>query len=291
MEYVIVKTVNSALEALSSANGNACIIAGGTDVVIEIDEGKRKPEKLIDIMSIAELKTIAVEDDALVIGAAVTLTEIVQSPLVKKYFPSLAKGCGNIGSLQIQNSGTLVGNIVTGQPAGDGAMALAPLNPTITVVSSEGKRSLSISEMYAGFGKSTVDSSKEIVTEVRIPLMENGEAAAFYRLVMRENLTLPMLNTAAMVKVENNKFVWARITMGPVGVGPVRAVEAENWLAGKEVTIENLAEAGRLALKNASPRSNPLRGSKEYREQTLPIIVRRVLEDAVNQLGLLSEEV
>lgn len=291
MEYVIAKTVNSALEALLAANGNACVIAGGTDVVIEIDEGKRKPKTVVDIMGIEEMKTITVKEKHLVIGAGVTLTDIVQSTLVNKFFPSLAKGCSNIGSLQIQNSATLVGNIVTGQPAADGAMALAPLNPVITVVNSSGKRNLTMSEMYAGFGKSTVDNSREIVTEVSIPIMESGEAAAFYRLVMRENLTLPMLNTAAMVKVEDNKFVCARITMGPVGVGPVHAVEAENWLAGKEVTVENLAEAGRLALKNANPRSNPLRGSKEYREQTLPVIVRRVLEDAVGQLGLLSEEV
>lgn len=291
MEYVIAKTVNSALEALLESNGNACVIAGGTDIMIEIDEGKRNPEKIVDIMNIEEMKTISVEGKTLVIGAGVTLTDIVQSTLVNKFFPSLAKGCSNIGSLQIQNSATLIGNIITGQPAADGAMAIAPLNPSISVVSTEGKRSMSIGEMYSGFGKSTVDNSREIATDVKIPLMGAGEAAAFYRLVVRENLTLPMLNTAAMVKVENNKFVWARITMGPVGVGPVRAVEAENWLAGKEVTIKNLAEAGKLALKNANPRSNPLRGSKEYREQTLPVIVRRVLVDAVGQLGLLSEGV
>ncbi len=291
MEYIIPKTINSALGALLSANGNGCIIAGGTDVVIEIEEGKRTPEKLIDIMNIAELKTIEINDNMLVIGASVTLTEIVQSDLIKKYFPSLLKACSSIGSLQIQNTATLVGNVVTGQPAADGAMALAPLNPTFTVVNNNGKRYLNMSEMYSGFGKSVIDNSREIVTEVRIPLPETGEAAAFHRLVMRENLSLPMLNAAAMVKVENGKFVWARITMGPVGVGPVHATEAENWLVGKEVIMENLAEAGKLSLKNANPRSNPLRGSKEYREQTLPIIVRRVLTDAIGQLGLLIEGV
>lgn len=290
MEYIIPKTIDSALGSLLSANGNGCIIAGGTDIVVEIEEGKRSPEKLIDIMSIEELKTIAIDDNTLVIGAGVTLTEIVQSNLIKQYFPSLSKGCSSIGSLQIQNSATLIGNVVTAQPAADGAMALAPLNPTFTVVSSEGKAYLSMSEMYSGFGKSIIDGSREIVTEVRVPLPSTEEAAAFYRLVMRDNLSLPMLNTSAMVKVENGKFVWARIAMGPVGVGPVRAVEAEKWLAGKEVTMENLAEAGKLSLKNANPRSNPLRGSREYREQTLPIIVRRVLTDAVGQLGLLIEE-
>lgn len=290
MDYVIPKTINSALEALLSAKGNGCIVAGGTDAVIEIEEGKRKPEKLVDIMNIPEIKTIAIEDNSLVIGAGVTLTEIVESSLVKRYFPSLSKGCSVIGSLQIQNSATLIGNVITSQPAADGAMAIAPLNPIFTIVNSTGKRYLSMEEMYAGFGKTTVNSM-EIVTEVRIPLMEKNEAAAFYRLVKRDYLSLPMLNTAAMVKVENGKFVCARITMGPVGIGPVHAVEAENWLVGKEVTMENLAMAGKLSLENAKPRSNPLRGSKEYREQTLPIIVKRVLMDAVGQLDLLTEGV
>lgn len=288
LEYIIPESIDAALAALLSANGKGCIIAGGSDVMVEIEEGKRSPEKIIDIMKIAELKKIAVESDHLVIGAGVTLTEIVESQLIKGYFPSLVKGCASIGSLQIQNSATLIGNVVTGQPAADGAMVLAPLDPTFTVLNSQGTKQLKMSEMYKGFGKSAVDNSREIVTEVQIPLPKSGEAAAFYRLVMRENLSLPMLNTSAMVKVADGKFVWARIAMGPVGVGPVHAEEAETWLAGKAVTLENLAEAGKLALNNANPRSNPLRGSKAYREQTLPVIVRRVLEDAVGQLGYLT---
>lgn len=182
MEYIIPKTTESALGVLLSANGNGCIIAGGTDVMIEIEEGKRSPKTLIDIMNIAELKKIEIDYDKLVIGGGVTLTEIVNSPLVGKHFPSLVKGCSSIGSLQIQNSATLVGNVVSGQPAADGAMALAPLNPTFTVLSKMGKRYLKISEMYSGFGKSTIDNSREIVTEIRIPLPQFGEAAAFYRL-------------------------------------------------------------------------------------------------------------
>ena len=141
-----------------------------------------------------------------------------------------------------------------------------------------------MTDMYAGFGKSRVDSTSELVTKITIPVPSEGEAAAFQRLELRKSLSLPMLNAAAMVRVTDGKIEWARITMAPVGVGPVRAEAAENYLEGKEMTDEVFAEAGRLALENANPRSNPLRGSREFRIQTLPVMVRRALEDCRAQL-------
>ena len=142
-------------------------------------------------------------------------------------------------------------------------------------------------EMYAGFGKSTLNSTAEVVKEIHIPLPADDEKASFVRLELRKSLSLPMLNVAAMAKVTDGVFQWVRITMGPVGVGPTRAFEAEEWLKGKALTPENMAEAGRLALHNAKPRSNPLRGSKKYREHALPILVRRALEGIAKQMGLL----
>lgn len=285
MRYVNAKSAQEALNALIDGGGRAFIIAGGSDVMVDMHAGKCKPEVLVDVTKASDMEGIRVEGSELVIGAATTLAEISKSDLVKKYFPSLCKGCGSIGSLQIRNSATLTGNVVTAQPAADGAMALAPLDPKFIVLSAEGYRTVLISEMYAGFGKSALNPSTELVKEIRIPLPAEDEAASFVRLELRKSLSLPMLNVAAMVKYSEEKVQWARITMGPVGVGPTRAQEAEAWLVGKELTPETMAEAGKLALANAKPRSNPLRGSKEYREQTLPVLVRRSLEDIANQFS------
>ena len=287
MEYLRAKTADDTLQILLREKGRATIIAGGSDLMVKIQEGKWTPEVLVDVTFASDMKAITVEGSELVIGAAVTLTEIERSPLVMQYYPSLCKGVGTVGSRQIRNSATLVGNVVTAQPAADGAMALAPLNPTFVVLSESGKRTLSIDEMYAGFGKSVIDSSNEVVSEVRIPLPEPGDAAAFTRLELRKSLSLPMLNVAAMLHYADGVVEWARITMAPVGVGPVRAKAAEEFLAGKALTKENAAEAGELALKDANPRSNPLRGSKEYREQVLPVLVKRTLEEIASQLGAL----
>ncbi len=285
MNYYNANSIAEALELLQKAEGQAAFIAGGSDVIVDRDAGKKTYDSLVDIMGIEELRCIKEEKNDIVIGAAVTLTEIARSPIVNKYYPSLAQGCGSVGSLQIRNSATLVGNVVSAQPAADGAMALAPLEPTFRIIGTDGtKRSSDMAGMYAGFGKSAVDPSKELVTEIIIPKPEKQTAAAFQRLELRKSLSLPMLNAAAMAKVEKGKFVWARITMGPVGVGPVRAKEAEQWLAGKPATEENFAKAGDLALKDASPRSNPLRGSKEFREDTLPVLVKRALADVCAQI-------
>lgn len=288
MNYIIAKSAAEALDALLGGEGNALIIAGGSDVMVDIEAGKLAPQTLVDVTAAEDMKGIRVEGGQLVIGAAVTLTEIARSPMVRQYFPSLCKGAGSVGSLQIRNSATLVGNVVTAQPAGDAAMAVAPLDPKFVVLSKDGTREVPMSEMYAGFGKSTLNSAAEVVKEVRIPLPAADEKASFVRLELRKSLSLPMLNVAAMAKVTDGIVQWARITMGPVGVGPTRALEAEEWLKGKALTPENMAEAGTLALRNAKPRSNPLRGSKEYREHALPILVRRSLEGIAKQMGLLA---
>ena len=285
MQYINASSAREALAALLEADGSGVIVAGATDLMVDYKAGKVKSTVWIDVTRAADLVGITEEDGKLVIGAATTLTTIARSPLVKKYFPSLAQGCGTVGSLQIRNSATLVGNVVSAQPAGDGAMSLAPLDPTFTVLSADGERQLSMGEMYAGFARSTICAGRERVTKTAIPLPKPGEAAASVRLELRKSLSLPMLNCAAMVHVEGGKVTWARITMAPVGVGPVRATAAEEYLAGQELTDEVMARAGELALENANPRSNPLRGSREYRLETLPVIVRRALEACRAQLN------
>ena len=289
MEYHMTETVPEILGILGQADGRAMILAGGTDLMIDLEEGRKAASVLVDITRTKELHGIRQEDGELVIGGAATLTEVSRSPLVRQYFPSLARGAGVVGSLQIRNLGTLAGNVITAQPAADGAMSLAPLAPVFVIESCTGTRRAGMEEMYAGFGKSSLDSSRELVTQIRIPLPGETEAASFIRLELRRSLALPMLNAAAMVKVDQGIVQWARITMGPVGVGPKRAYEAEKWLAGREFNSGNRKEAAGKVLLDASPRSNPLRGSREYRMEVLPVLIERALEDIAQQLSLKAE--
>ena len=112
MKYILAKSAAEALEALLAEEGKARIIAGGSDVMVDMEAGKLAPQTLVDITTADDMKGIRIQDDQLIIGAAVTLTEIARSPLIRQYFPSLCQGAGSVGSLQIRNSATLVGNVV-----------------------------------------------------------------------------------------------------------------------------------------------------------------------------------
>ena len=169
MKYATAFSAKEALEHLINAEGNGIVIAGGTDVMVDYKDKRINPAVLVDVTKCEDMKGIAIEGDKIVIGASTTLTEIARSPIINKYYPSLAKGAGTVGSLQIRNSGTLTGNVVSAQPAGDAAMAVAPLDPIFTVLSAEGTREMTMAVMYKGFGKSHIDHSKEIVTKITLP--------------------------------------------------------------------------------------------------------------------------
>lgn len=285
MEYFKPKEIAEALQLLEKGGHDARIIAGGTDLLIDLNNRKFSADLLVDITDIDELKRITIEGDELVIGSAVTLTTIARNNLVCEHAEALAAGCASVGSLQIRNIATLGGNVVNAQPAADGAMGLSVFEPTFIVCSMHGTRKLTMEQMYAGFGKSSLDSGKELLTEIRIPCRKEGEASAFKRLELRKYLSLPMINAAAAVHMEDGYIKWARISMAPVGIGPVRAREAEAWLCGKQLSKENIQKASSLALKEANPRSNPLRGSREYRIQVLPTIIEDCLNDIASKLA------
>lgn len=286
MKYHVATQISEILALLKEAEGKAMILAGGTDLMIDLEEGRKSASVLVDITGVKEMRGIWLEDGELVIGAGETLTEISRSPLVKQQVPSLAMGAGVVGSRQIRNIATLTGNVVTAQPAADAAMALSTLNPVFVIESYMGTRRAGMKDMYAGFGRSTLDSSRELVTQIRIPLPGEGEAAAFIRLELRKSLALPMLNASVMAKIADGRVGWTRIAMGPVGVGPKRAHKAEEWMAGQEFNQDNIRRAAKMALSDASPRSNPLRGSREYRMAVLPVLLERAFQSIAEQLSI-----
>lgn len=279
MIYRRPETIPEALEYLKKDGGR--IIAGGTDLVLDLNEGKIQVSSLIDVSQIEEMKKIQETDKHIMIGSAVTHRELHDSYIVRHYASALGVGSGHVGSLQIRNVATVGGNVVNAQPAADAAVPIAVMNPEFVVRGIDGVRYLGMNEMYAGFGKSGIDSTREILTGIRIDKEDMNEGSGYERLELRKALALPMLCAAARVRLRGNVIEWGRIAMGPVGVGPVRAISAEKWLSGKEVSETVLEKAGELALTEANPRSNLLRGSREYRMDTLPVIVKRALKKAI----------
>jgi CO/xanthine dehydrogenase FAD-binding subunit len=281
-QYVLAKSMDDVLKCFEEYPGEARIIAGGTDLVLDMESGKVQCSCLIDITGIDELKKIELADQNVTIGAAVTHSEVNRSELIKATAAVLSQACGTVGSLQIRNIATVVGNVVNGQPAADAAVALIALGAEAEVVCLSGTRTVPLEDLYAGLGKTSIDCAKEIVTSVKFPALKENQGSAFVRFAQREALALPMLNVAVSLSLNEDKTIeWVRIAMAPVGPKPVRARSAEEMLTGSVISGELFEKAAEEALKEACPRDSALRGTSEYRKDVLPVLVRRALEAAV----------
>lgn len=278
-EYVKVKTVEEVLTQLAQ-DGNSRIIAGGTDLVLDLKAEKITTEKLLDITAVPELKKIELIDGQIRIGAAVTHQEVATSETIIKNAPALAAASRSVGSLQIRNTGTVVGNVVNAQPAADAAVALVSFGAVAEIRDAKGTTYHPVEELYLGVSKSKVDSTKQVMTAVQFPALLPHQGSAFVRLSQRGALALPMLNVAVVASLAGEVVEWVRIVMAPVAPKPVRAKEAEKLLQGQQVNEENIIAAARTAAAQASPRDSALRGSSQYRKGVLEPLVRRGLKEA-----------
>ncbi|MGC8874037.1 MAG: FAD binding domain-containing protein [Chloroflexia bacterium] len=280
-EYLFPRTVEEALEMLTAHDGKARLIAGGTDLVLQVERGQVHVEVMVDITRIRGLHRIEEREGWICIGPQTTHAQVAAFPLVKKKAGILAQACRSVGGPQIRHVGTLVGNVVNAMPAADGAVALFVLDAELEVTDRTGREWHPIAHLYAGVGRCRVDPCAQMVTSIRFRPLPPEAGWAYLRLAQRKALILPMLNVAVVVEVEGGHFREARIAIGPVATMPLRATDAEEVLRGAPVDEASIAEAARLAQEAASPRDSVIRGSAEYRKAMVGVLVRRALEQAV----------
>ncbi|KYH31936.1 FAD binding domain-containing protein [Neomoorella mulderi] len=269
--------------AMLAAHPGARLIAGGTDLVIDLKEGKRQIHTLVDITRIPGLKIIAEENGKIILGGAATHTQVSTSGLIREKLPALAAAAAAVGSPQIRNAGTLGGNVVNAQPAADTAVALVALGAVATILRREGERQVPVEELYEGVGLSKVDASREILTRFTVELWGEGEGSAFARLSPRRALSLPMLNVAVRVQVVEGRCTRARICIAPVAPQPFLCEEAARVLIGQEPTADVIARAAAAAKAAARPRDSLLRGSSAYRKDMTAVLVTRALTAAFSR--------
>ncbi|MBE3573157.1 MAG: FAD binding domain-containing protein [Moorella humiferrea] len=281
-EYLIANSTEEALAMLAARPG-ARIIAGGTDLVIDLKEEKRQVNTLVDVSRIPELKVIEEKDGEIILGGAVTHAEAAAAKLIREKLPALAAAAAAVGSPQIRNVGTLGGNVVNAQPAADTAVALVALGAVATILGPAGERRMPVENLYEGVGRSRVDAGREILTHFSIPIWGEGEGSDFKRLSPRRALSLPMLNTAVRVQVRGGRCTRARICIAPVAPRPFLCEEAAAILVGVEPCPEVIARAAAAAKEAARPRDSLLRGSGAYRKDMTAVLVGRALEEAFSR--------
>lgn len=291
-QYYRPETVEEALEQLRAHDGNARIIGGGTDLLLEMQQG-RKPsvEALIDITAIPSLHTLQLEDDIVEIGAAVTHTEIVQAPFMAQHATCLVESCGVIGGPQVRNVATLGGNVAHALPAADGTTALVVLDAEAEVAGSFGRHWQPILSLFKGPGISAIDHSREMITRFRFGAAAPNTGSAFKRIMRPQGVSLPILACAVWVSVAPGQdhgspdtvlIDEARICIGPVRPVPTRARLAEKALVGRSLA-SGLEQAIAAAQSEFTPRTSKHRATAEYRVEMITVLLQRALPLAVRR--------
>ncbi|MGD8624538.1 MAG: FAD binding domain-containing protein [Anaerolineae bacterium] len=283
--YEMPKSVEEALDILKQYEGRAQLIAGGTDLIIELQEGKHSADCLVDVTRIPGLDRIEREGDDIVMGANVTFRQIKDSALLREKARVLPEAAASVGALQIQTVATLAGNVVSALPAADGCVALLALEAEVEIVSLEGRRWRPVGELFLGPGRSAVDPRRQMITKIRFPVPPGRYGTAWERIGRRRALVLPILNCAVNLSLTegDGKITRACIGLGPVAPVPFRAMETEAFLRGRAATEEIFRQAGEIASGEAKPRTSVLRASKEYRSEVLKVLVRQGLERAAEE--------
>lgn len=285
-KYVMARSLQDALETLRIPDRSKAVIAGGTDLLLDIQQGRHaQPDILLDISEIDEMKHIQLHGDMVYLGGAVTHAEIVHSELLQEHARCVVEGCGLIGGPQVRNVATIGGNIAHALPAGDGTISLLALDAQVKITSLSGKsRWEPLVDIFSGPGEVTFDRNQELVVGFRFPAKGEGEASAFHRVMRPQGVAIAILNMAAWVKIDTSeKFEDVHISCGPAGPRPFRAYQTEAYLKGEHYGEGVFNQACKILENEVSLRTSRHRATEAYRQQLLPVLLREVLETAVER--------
>ncbi len=274
--YYSVTTLNEALEYLNVHRERARVIAGGTDILLEIERGQRPGlDALIDITRVPGLDQITFDGERIRLGALVTHNHVVGSALIVERALPLAQACWEVGAPQIRNRATVGGNLITASPANDTISPLIALDAEVTLVSKRGERVVRLREFYTGLRRSVMEPD-ELLTEVSFRALQPNERGIFIKLGLRRAQAISVINVTAMIALDGDSVSRAVITLGCVAPTVVRAPDAEAALVGGPLTPERIDAAARLAAAGVKPIAD-VRSSAEYRSEMTRVLVARAL--------------
>lgn len=281
--YLTPGSLADALAALRESRGSARVIAGGTDLLLDLQQGRHPPlDTLIDLSRVPELREIREEGDAIFLGAAVTHAELLANPLVSAHAACLGQACALIGGPQVRNVATLGGNVAHALPAADAAIALVALAARAELATFEARRETPIEALFAGPGQVTFDRAHTILVGFQIRKRQPGEGSAFDRVMRPQGVAIAILNMALWVRLEaSNRIAEARLAVGPSGPRPARARLAEAALLGQPAEQVDLTHVIDALRAECRLRSSPHRATHEYRRHLLAVLLSRTLPAAL----------
>lgn len=279
-EYFAPRTVREAVEVLS-AHPNAKLLAGGTDLLVQMKERARTPDTLVDVRRIPGADELRYDGKTgLNIGAAVTMRQVELMPAAQLHYAGLAEGARVVGSFQIRNLATIVGNICNAAPSADAAPGLIVHGAEVKIAGPRGRRTMLVENFMTGPGRTTLRDG-EFVVELNVPVPSARTGSAYMRHTPRGAMDIAMVGVGAAVTLAPRTLACqdARIVLGAVAPTPLRAREAERLLKGQRLTDERIAKAADKAAEEARPISD-VRGSADFRREMVRVLTARMVAAA-----------
>ncbi len=275
------RTVGEALVFLSRFGPQARVMAGGTDLLVKAKRKLLFPSQVIDITAIDGFDSLKIDKNGtLLIGAAVTHNQVIVNKTIAEKYTALKEASSQLGSLQVRNLATVVGNICNASPSAETASALLVLGAKVVINNCQGLRVISLEDFFIGPGK-TILVDGDIVTEVQIQEYFTNTGSAYIKLSPRRAMDTAIVGVSALVRIkpESDRCLECRIALGAVGPTPMRAYNAEDVLVGENLSNALLVKAGAQAAEASRP-IDDLRASAEYRKKMVAVLTRRALEIA-----------
>ncbi len=288
-EYINASSIEQVTQILAQKGPSARIVAGGTDLILELERGARpNVETIIDISRIPNLDRITLDEDGVIhLGALVTHNHCAVSKLLREKAYPLARAAWEVGAPQIRNRGTVAGNLITASPANDTITPLMALDAAVTLQSTRGARQVKLRDFYTGVRK-TVMQPDEMLVEISFNGLDANQKGTFVKVALRRAQAISVINIAIVLTLDANTVKRAAITLGAVAPTIIHAAEAEAYLEGKELSDAVIARAAELARDAAKP-IDDIRSSADYRREMTRVFTMRglkALRDGQEQAGM-----
>jgi CO/xanthine dehydrogenase FAD-binding subunit len=281
-DYQKVYSLQEALDAASASKGASAFLAGGTDLLVQIKEGRKQPRCVIDVKGVYEMAGLTLSGDELSIGALTCIRTLETSLSVSEKAPLLAQAAAKLGSMQIRHRATIGGNLCNASPSADTASALLALDAQVEIYGKTGTRVIDLDKFFLGPG-ATVLGDGEILTRLKIPLTRKRRGSVYYKLSTRKAMDLAFVGVAVLLELDGgDRISKARIALAAVDPTPIRVPSVEKQLEGRMLSFDAARESAELAARSCKPISD-LRASAEYRREMVRELCQQGLLAAYRQ--------